>query len=269
VAAEGEGRPGDAPDVPPREGPGPAAEPAIRIEDLHKSFGRREVLRGFSLDVPRHELLAIIGGSGSGKSVLLRHLAGLLRPDRGRILLEGVDVARADREGLAEVHRRIGFLFQEGGLLNSLSLYENIALPLREHGSLAEDEIRSRVLDRLGRVGISEAASKAPSELSGGMRKRAGLARALVEPRSFLFLDEPTSALDPTTAASIRDLIGEVHSQSDATTIAVTHDLALAKSIADRVVFLQDGQVRREGTYAELEESDDPVVRGFFDAGKP
>jgi phospholipid/cholesterol/gamma-HCH transport system ATP-binding protein len=268
MAEEGEGRPGDAPEVPPPERPELAPDPAIRIEDLHKSFGRREILRGFSLDVPRRDLVAVVGGSGSGKSVLLRHLAGLLRPDRGRILLEGIDVARADRAGLAELHRKIGFLFQEGGLLNSLSLYDNIALPLRERGELGEDEIRSRVLDRLGRVGISEAASKAPSELSGGMRKRAGLARALVEDRSFLFLDEPTSALDPMTAASIRDLIGEVHRQGGATTIAVTHDLALAKSVADRVVFLRDGRVRREGTYAELAGSDDPVVRDFFEAGR-
>jgi len=268
VVVEGEGRPGDAPDVPPPDRPGPAPDSAIRIENLYKSFGRREVLRGFSLDIRPRELVAIVGGSGSGKSVLLRHLAGLLRPDRGRILLGDVDIARADRELLAEVHRRIGFLFQEGGLLNSLSLYDNIALPLRERAELGEDEIRSRVLDRLGRVGISEAASKAPSELSGGMRKRAGLARALVEDRSFLFLDEPTSALDPMTAASIRALIGEMHRQGGATTIAVTHDLALAKSVADRVVFLRDGRVRREGTYAELADSDDPVVRGFFEAGK-
>ncbi len=268
MAAEGEGPPGETPEVPPPDRPSPAPDPAIRIENLYKCFGRREVLRGFSLDVPRRELVAVVGGSGSGKSVLLRHLAGLLHPDRGRILLEGVDIARADRERLAEIHRRIGFLFQEGGLLNSLSLYDNIALPLRERGGLAEDEIRSRVLDRLRRVGISEAASKTPSELSGGMRKRAGLARALIEDRSFLFLDEPTSALDPMTAASIRELIGGVHRQGGATTIAVTHDLALAKSVADRVVFLRDGRVRREGTYAELAESDDPVVRAFFEAGK-
>jgi phospholipid/cholesterol/gamma-HCH transport system ATP-binding protein len=268
VAAEGEGRPGEAPDVPSPDRPAPATDPVIRVENLHKSFGRREVLRGFSLDVPRREFVAVVGGSGSGKSVLLRHLAGLLHPDRGRILLEGVDIVRADRKQLADLHRKIGFLFQEGGLLNSLSLYDNIALPLRERGELTEDEIRSRALERLDRVGISEAATKTPSELSGGMRKRAGLARALIEDRSFLFLDEPTSALDPMTAASIRELIGEVHRQGGATTIAVTHDLALAKSVADRVVFLRDGRVRREGTYDQLAESDDRVVRDFFEAGR-
>ena len=267
MTLEGEGRPGGFPEVPPPEGPGPPEAPAIRVEDLHKSFGRREVLRGFSLDVARRDLVAVVGGSGSGKSVLLRHLAGLLHPDRGRILLDGVDVSRVDRAGLAEIHRKIGFLFQEGGLLNSLSLFDNLALPLREHGALTEAEIRERVLDRLRRVGISESAAKAPSELSGGMRKRAGLARAIIEDCSFLFLDEPTSALDPTTAASIRDLIRDVHERGDVTTIAVTHDLALARTLANRVVFLRDGRVSQEGTYAELSESSDPDVRRFFEAG--
>jgi phospholipid/cholesterol/gamma-HCH transport system ATP-binding protein len=216
--------------------------------------------------VARFELVAIVGGSGSGKSVLLRHLAGLLRPDRGHIYLDGVDVARASRSEMALIRSKIGFLFQEGGLLNSLSLFDNLALPLRESGKLVEEEIRSRVLDRLRRVGIEEAAAKVPSELSGGMRKRAGLARALIEDRSFLFLDEPTSALDPVTAASIRSLIKDVHDQGHVTTLAVTHDLALAESVASRIVFLQDGRVRQAGTYEELSHSEDPAVRNFFEA---
>jgi phospholipid/cholesterol/gamma-HCH transport system ATP-binding protein len=258
-----EGRSGTSPDS-----PSPDPGPAIRLQDLHKSFGSREVLRGFSLDVARRELVAIVGGSGSGKSVLLRHLAGLLRPDRGRILLDGVDVGQADRQGLAALHRRVGFLFQEGGLLNSLSVFDNLALPLREEGTLGEDEIRTRVEDRLKRVGISEAAGKSPAELSGGMRKRAGLARAIVEDRAFLFLDEPTSALDPLSAAAVRDLIRDVHAASDATTLAVTHDLALARTVASRVVFLQEGRVRQAGKYDELAGSEDPVVRRFFDTGR-
>jgi len=162
----------------------------------------------------------------------------------------------------------MGFLFQEGGLLNSLSVFDNLALPLREARELGEDEIRSRVDDRLRRVGIEEAAAKVPSELSGGMRKRAGLARALIEDRSYLFLDEPTSALDPVTAASIRSLIKDVHEQGQVTTLAVTHDLALAESVAGRIVFLQDGRVHQTGTYDELSRSSDPVVRDFFAAEK-
>jgi phospholipid/cholesterol/gamma-HCH transport system ATP-binding protein len=198
--------------------------------------------------------------------VLLRLLTGLLRPDRGRILLDGVDVVRANRSETARLRRKIGFLFQEGGLLNSLNLFDNLALPLREAKELGEEEIRSRVTDRLRRVGIEEAAAKVPSELSGGMRKRAGLARALIEDRSYLFLDEPTSALDPVTAASIRSLIKDVHEQGHVTTLAVTHDLALAESVAGRIVFLQDGRVRQTGTYDELSRSPDPVVRDFFAA---
>lgn len=264
MRTSGRGNPSGSPSRPPGADP----PPAIRIEDLTKSFGKRDVLRGFTLDVARYELVAIVGGSGSGKSVLLRHLAGLLRPDRGRIFLGTVEITRAAPAELAAIHRRIGFLFQEGGLLNSLRVCDNLALPLREAGGWTEEKIRERIRDRLTRVGVAEASSKFPSELSGGMRKRAGLARALIEDRDYLFLDEPTSALDPVTAASIRSLIREVHDQGRVTTLAVTHDLALARDIAGRIVFLHEGRVRQSGTYEDLLESPDPVVREFFEAGR-
>jgi phospholipid/cholesterol/gamma-HCH transport system ATP-binding protein len=222
------------------------------------------VLRGFSLDVRRGELLAIVGGSGSGKSVFLKHLAGLLRPDRGCIVLDGIDLIAAPREKVAEVHRRIGYLFQEGGLLNSLTVYDNVALPLREPSQMPEDEIRARVTDSLTKVGVADAAEKFPRELSGGMRKRAGLARAIVEERSFFFFDEPTSALDPVTAASIRALIRQVHEQWKATSLVVTHDLQLVRQVADRVAFLDQGRVREIGSFEELSRSADPTVREFF-----
>jgi len=244
-----------------------SSEPPIRIRNLHKSFGARPVLRGFTLDVRRGEMLAIVGGSGSGKSVLLRHLAGLLRPDQGIIELEGVDIVHAAPEKIQEVHRKIGYLFQEGGLLNSLSIYDNLALPLREAGALSEDEIRERVTDRLRRVGVTESESKMPSELSGGMRKRAGLARAITEKRSFFFFDEPTSALDPLSSASIRSLIRELHEQWHSTSLVVTHDLTLVASVADRVAFLHEGRVRQTGTFEQLSRSEDDVVRKFFEAG--
>jgi phospholipid/cholesterol/gamma-HCH transport system ATP-binding protein len=243
-----------------------APEAAIRIEDLYKSFGLRPVLRGFTLDVLRGEMLAIVGGSGSGKSVLLKHLAGLIRPDRGRIVIDGVDLVGADREKVQEIHRKIGYLFQEGGLLNSLSIFDNLALPLREAGALSEDEIRERVTDRLRRVGVTESESKVPSELSGGMRKRAGLARAIMEERSFFFFDEPTSALDPLSATSIRSLIRELHDQWHSTSLVVTHDLTLVASVADRVAFLHEGKVRQTGTFEQLSRSEDEIVRKFFEA---
>jgi phospholipid/cholesterol/gamma-HCH transport system ATP-binding protein len=212
-------------------------------------------------------MLAIVGGSGTGKSVLLKHLAGLLRPDRGTVELDGIDVVHAPRKKIQEVHRKIGYLFQEGGLLNSLSVFDNVALPLRETARLGESEIRERVRDRLRQVGIPESENKFPAELSGGMRKRAGLARAIVEERSFFFFDEPTSALDPVSAASIRTLIRETHERWKSTSLVVTHDLNLVATVADRVAFLHEGKVRQTGTYEELTRSEDPVVREFFAAG--
>jgi phospholipid/cholesterol/gamma-HCH transport system ATP-binding protein len=181
--------------------------------------------------------------------------------------MDGIDVARADGRQIRRLHRKIGYLFQDGGLLNSLTVFENVALPLRETTALlGEQEIRERVVESLRRVGIEGSESKMPSELSGGMKKRAGLARAIVEERSFFFFDEPTSALDPVTAMSIRDLIREVHDRWKATSLVVTHDLRLVQKVADRVAFLHDGMIRRTGTYDELSASDDPVVREFFTA---
>jgi phospholipid/cholesterol/gamma-HCH transport system ATP-binding protein len=226
------------------------------------------VLRGLSLDVRRGDLLAIVGGSGSGKSVFLKHLAGLLKPDRGSILLEGIDLTRAGQEQIVQVHRKIGYLFQEGGLLNSLTVFDNVALPLQERTRLSEDEIRARVKECLAQVSVAEAESKFPPELSGGMRKRAGLARAIVEERSFFFFDEPTSALDPLTASSIRTLIREVHDRWKSTSLVVTHDLKLVEQIADQVAFLHEGKVRQTGTFEELSRSEDGHVREFFAADR-
>ena len=247
--------PADAPETP---------EPAICIRDLTKTFGARTVLRDLSLDVRRGEMLALVGGSGSGKSVFLKHLAGLLRPDRGSIVLGGVDIVRARKERLEEVHRTIGYLFQDGGLLNSLTIYDNVALPLREATRLGEDEIRERVTDRLRRVGVGGEEDKMPGELSGGMRKRAGLARAIITERSYFFFDEPTSALDPVTAASIHALLREVHEMWKSTSLVVTHDLRLVQKVADRIAFLKDGAIRQVGSFDEMVHSEDPGVREFF-----
>jgi ABC-type transporter Mla maintaining outer membrane lipid asymmetry ATPase subunit MlaF len=247
----------------PGDSPG-KDDPAIRVQGLTKSFGSRTVLRDFSLDVRPGEMLAIVGGSGSGKSVFLKHLAGLMRPDLGSIVIAGTDIVRAPKERIEEVHRRIGYLFQDGGLLNSLTIYDNVALPLREIERLPEEEIRSRVTDRLRQVGVAGEENKVPGELSGGMRKRAGLARAIVTERSFFFFDEPTSALDPVTAGSIRALIREVHEQWKSTSLIVTHDLRLVAQVADRIAFLIDGAIRQTGTFDDMVRSSDPIIREFF-----
>jgi phospholipid/cholesterol/gamma-HCH transport system ATP-binding protein len=244
--------------------PAETPDPAIRISGLAKSFGPRKVLRDLSLDVRRGEMLALVGGSGSGKSVFLKLLAGLIRADRGSIEFGGIDIVHASGEKIEEVHRRIGFLFQDGGLLNSLTVYDNVALPLREWERLDEGEIRARVTDRLGRVGVAGEEAKFPGELSGGMRKRAGLARAIITERSFFFFDEPTSALDPVTGASICSLIREVHEQWKSTSVVVTHDLRLVEKVADRIAFLHEGVIRRTGTFDEMVRSEDAVVRHFF-----
>ena len=243
------------------------SEPAIQVRDLHKSFGSRPVLSGLSLDVRRSELLALVGGSGSGKSVFLKHLAGLIRPDRGSIRIDGIELVRAGQVQIRDLHRKIGYLFQDGGLLNSLNVFDNVALPLQEATPRPRpEEIRQRVTESLDRLGVAGTESKMPQELSGGMKKRVGLARAIVQERSFFFFDEPTSALDPVTAMAIRDLIREVHDRWKSTSLVVTHDLRLVQKVADRVAFLQDGVIRRLGTYDELSTSDDSIVRDFFTA---
>jgi len=239
-------------------------EPAIRVRGLARSFGSRAVLQDVSLDVHRGEMLAFVGGSGSGKSVFLRLLAGLIPADRGSIVIEGTDIVRAPRDQIEELHRKIGFLFQDGGLLNSLSVYDNVALPLRETERLDEEEIRSRVMDRLKQVGVAGEETKTPGELSGGMRKRAGLARAIVTERAFFFFDEPTSALDPVTAASIRSLIREVHEQWKPCSVVVTHDLRLVEEVADRIAFLHEGVIRQTGTFDEMAHSPDQIISDFF-----
>ncbi len=218
----------------PREEPA-AAVPAAIVEviDVWKSFDGNEVLRGISMDVPRGETLVVMGGSGSGKTVLLRSIAGLLRPDRGRIRVFGRYIERLSEEELLPIRRRMGYVFQGAALFDSLSVYENVAYPLREHTRLAEPAIRERVLETLGRVGLNgDVLPLLPSEISGGMRKRVGIASALmVEPEILLF-DEPTAGLDPTNSRLVAELIGELHAGMCDTAIVVTHDLELTRAIA-------------------------------------
>jgi phospholipid/cholesterol/gamma-HCH transport system ATP-binding protein len=242
-----------------------ASEPIAEVEDLHKSFDNHEVLKGISFQVLKGETLVIMGGSGSGKTVLLRHVAGLVRPDRGRVTVFGQRIDGLSEEELLPIRRRMGYVFQGAALFDSISVFENVAYPLREHTSLGEPEIRERVLHFLSLVGLGEEVLPLlPSELSGGMRKRVGIARALaIEPEMLLF-DEPTAGLDPTNSKMVAELILELRRGVCDTSIVVTHDLELVKTIADRLAILIDGRFAALGPRDQMLETDDAAVQAFL-----
>lgn len=241
----------------------------IRLEGVVKRLGGREVLRGLDLHVRRGEIFAVMGLSGSGKSVTLRHIVGLLRPDRGRVLVDGADLQRLRRRELAALRRRIGFLFQSAALINWMTVAENVALPLKEHTRLPPGEIRTQVEERLRWVRLVGEGEKMPAELSGGMRKRVGLARAIVLNPDILLYDEPTSGLDPVTARAIRELIAELNARLEATSVLVTHDLADAVETADRIGFLFTGRIVEVLRPMELPGARHPQVRRFLRAALP
>lgn len=235
----------------------------ILLEDVHKSFDGTEVLKGISLEVRQGEILALIGRSGYGKSVLLKHVAGLIRPDGGRILVGGKDLTRASGRALTEVRARLGFLFQSGALFDSMTIFDNVAFPLREKTRLKEAELRDRVQTTLDQVGLIGSEDKYPSQLSGGMVKRASLARALVQEPEIMLFDEPTTGLDPITGRNILNLIDSCHRRLDFTGIIVTHEIPKVFEIVDKVAMLHDGVVAFFGEPEEILTSTDPVVRPF------
>jgi phospholipid/cholesterol/gamma-HCH transport system ATP-binding protein len=241
------------------------SDAVVDIIDVEKAFDAGPVLRGISLSAAKGETLVVMGGSGSGKTVLLRHIAGLLQPDAGQVRVFGVNIETLSEEELLPIRRRMGYVFQNAALFDSLSTAENVAYPLREHADLDDDAIRDRVVGLLGHVGLGEdVLPKLPSELSGGMRKRVGIARALaVEPDIMLF-DEPTAGLDPTNSKMVGDLIRELHTGVCDTAIVVTHDLELTKTVADRVAILIDGRFAALGPLAEVLDSRDDRVRAFL-----
>jgi phospholipid/cholesterol/gamma-HCH transport system ATP-binding protein len=259
-------RPEDASAVGPKCGEGRPL--AIEIVDLWKAFDGRPVFKGLSLGIRKAEAVAIIGGSGSGKSVLLKHIVGLLQPDRGTIRIGGMDLATSSRDELERLREKIGYLFQGGALLNSISVFDNVALPLRERMRWDENHVRHQVMEHLEMVGLADAASKRPAELSGGMRKRAGLARALVTNPEIVLYDEPTAGLDPVTGAQIAGLIRDLHVRLKVTSVLVTHDMPLALAIAERIALLSGGVIYRTGTPSELEASGDPAILDFIGAGR-
>jgi phospholipid/cholesterol/gamma-HCH transport system ATP-binding protein len=238
----------------------------IRCDGVEKAFRDKAVLRGVSLEVRRGETLVLLGGSGSGKSVLLKHLNGLLRADAGTVEVDGTRLDTLDEEGLVPVRRRVSMLFQQGALFDSLTVGDNVAFPLREHRMLAERDVPKRVADALAMVGLEKTERLMPSELSGGMRKRAALARALVlEPKAVLY-DEPTTGLDPVVGAKINHLIRDLQHRLGLTSVVVTHDLASAFLVADRIAFLYEGRIRFSGTPDEARASADPPLHEFLTA---
>jgi phospholipid/cholesterol/gamma-HCH transport system ATP-binding protein len=237
----------------------------VDARDLRKRFGKAEVLRGVSFTLDRRQTLVIMGGSGSGKTVLLRTIAGLIRPDGGTLQVFDIDITRLSEEELLPIRRRMGYVFQGAALFDSLTVYENVAFPLREHTSLPDPEIRQRVLQVLGLVGLGEEVlPKLPSELSGGMRKRVGIARALVIEPEMLLFDEPTAGLDPTNSKMVGDLIVKLKDGVCDTSIVVTHDVELARTVADRVAILMEGRFVILGPVDEVMHSSDPTVQAFL-----
>jgi phospholipid/cholesterol/gamma-HCH transport system ATP-binding protein len=240
----------------------------IRIEELYKSFDGVEVLKGASIEVARGEVFALIGRSGCGKSVLLKHVPMLMRPDKGRILVDDQDVGSLRGRAISRLRDKMGFLFQGGALFDSMTLFENVAFPLREKVSLGAEKIKEKVSYELDQVGLLDAAGKYPSELSGGMVKRAAIARALVEEPEIMLFDEPTTGLDPLTGQTILDLIDSCHKRLKFTGIIVTHEIPKVFDIVDKVAMLHNGVVQFAGTPDEILSSPDPVVRRFITGGR-
>lgn len=240
-------------------------ENAIEVIGLQTHYGDREILKNISVSVPQGKTTVILGGSGCGKSTLLKHLIGLLKPTRGQIVIKGKDIAVMDEGELNEVRKRMGVLFQGAALLNSLTLGDNVALPMREHTRLNESTIKIMVRMKLDQVGLSGFENFYPSQLSGGMKKRAGLARALALDPELLFFDEPSAGLDPVTAAGLDELILKLRNVFKITIVVVTHEIASVFMIADYVIMLDIGEVVFSGTLDELKASDNPRVRMFLE----
>ena len=241
---------------------------AIRIVDLHKSFGMQKVLDGVDLEIEKGKITVIIGKSGGGKSVLLKHLIGLIKPDKGSIWINGIELTKLKEKELNEIRIKFGMLFQEAALFDSMDVFDNIAFPLREHTKKAEKEIEKIVENKLKQVGLLRFGDKMPAELSGGMRKRVGLARALaLDPETILF-DEPTSALDPIISLTILELIKETQTYLNKTYVVISHDLMGMFRIADKVAFLSEGKIIEYGTPNEIRKSKNEVTMEFLNATK-
>jgi len=238
----------------------------IRLVGLKKAFGKQEVLRGLDLDIPFGKITVIIGRSGTGKSVLLKQLMGLLRPDAGSIFIGDQDITRLPEGQFRKVRNRFGMVFQNAALFDSMTVYDNVAFPLREHSRLREKDVRVQVEAVLASVGLSDAGDKDPHQLSGGMRKRVAVARALVRKPEFLLYDEPTTGLDPIMTAHVDELIRHTQDTSPGlTSVVISHDMEATLRIADKVAMMFEGRVIFEGVPEEFRRTDHPVVRQFLE----
>jgi phospholipid/cholesterol/gamma-HCH transport system ATP-binding protein len=239
--------------------------PAVAVEDLHKSFGSQKVLDGITLKVSRGETLAVLGRSGTGKSVLLRIIIGLQKPDSGSVRIQGQDIGGLNVDQLSEIRKKMGFLFQHAALYDSLTVGENVAFPLQHHKSeMSKSEQYDRVRTLMTEVGMEKDLDKMPADISGGMQKRVGLARALILEPDILLLDEPTAGLDPISSGEIDDLVLKLQEEHHMASIVVTHDMYSAKTISNRLALLNKGKVVIEGTFEELQKSDIEFVREFL-----
>jgi phospholipid/cholesterol/gamma-HCH transport system ATP-binding protein len=245
--------------------PGAKAPPMIEIRDLHKSFGDHKVLSGISLDVPSGSTLVILGGSGSGKTVLMKHMIGLLKPDSGQVIVDGEDIVPMGPLELEKLRRKFGMVFQAAALFDSMTVYENVSFPLREHRKdLSDEQMRALVREKLAIVGLKNVEAKYPADLSGGMRKRVGLARAIVLDPKIVLYDEPTTGLDPITTDYVDEMILDAKKQLGVTSVVISHDVASAFKVADNIAFLYQGVIVDQGHPSKLRHSEHPGVKVFL-----
>jgi phospholipid/cholesterol/gamma-HCH transport system ATP-binding protein len=240
----------------------------IRLVDVHKSFGSKKVLEGFTLDVDEGETVVIIGYSGSGKSVAIKHIVGLLEPDSGTVFVDNKEVPTLSRPELYDLRSKVGYVFQFAALFDSMSIGDNVAMGLRKEHVMSEPEIKSRVSESLALVDLPGVESKMPAELSGGMRKRVGIARAIARRPKYILYDEPTTGLDPVTSAVIDQLMVRTREKLGVTSIVITHDMRSAYTVGSRIAMLYEGKVRQVGTVEEIRHTKDPIVCQFIE-GRP
>jgi phospholipid/cholesterol/gamma-HCH transport system ATP-binding protein len=236
----------------------------IDVQDLYKSFNGFEVLKGINLKMPEGTTTVVLGGSGSGKTVLMKHIMGLFKPDQGRVIVDGQDVSTMARHELSVFRERMGMVFQSAALFDSMSVGDNVAFPLREHGSLSEKEIAEKVKATLAVVDLHDVEEKFPAELSGGMRKRVGLARAIIRDPKIVLYDEPTTGLDPLTTESVDEMILNARERLHVTSVVISHDIGSAFHIADRIAVINKGQIVEEGTPQEVRKTQEPFTKQFL-----